>query len=395
MKRFLLAILAVLGLGIGLRAQAPAAAPAQVTDVKVCDVIAKPASFDGKMVRIKGTVFVGFDEFAIKDSTDPNCGYPVNAIWLEYPQGTKGKAGAAAILEVQPAKNFAGQYAAPTRTPVTLDKSKDFKQFDSLLAQTHQKNGMCLGCTRYEVTATLIGRLDTVADATLKRDASGKITGFGGFGNMNAYPARLVLQSVADVTPKEIDFSKADAETKSDNQQAPGGPSDISSHTAAMQKLVDKLAASPLKDLATKAVNAFGKPGEQNGVSIGFGRTNELSPKDEGAGTQDSPDGVLFNVTFNEDRLIGDALARAIVHMGTHISQLRNPDKGNEDAPAYNLESDAWVVTTVTALTTGQKYLTLPGGYVIWDITWPGDSRNDKMEAVLKDFLANEAQLSR
>ena len=111
MKRFLLAILAVLGLGIGLRAQAPAAAPAQVTDVKVCDVIAKPASFDGKMVRIKGTVFVGFDEFAIKDSTDPNCGYPVNAIWLEYPQGTKGKAGAAAILEVQPAKNFAVETA--------------------------------------------------------------------------------------------------------------------------------------------------------------------------------------------------------------------------------------------------------------------------------------------
>jgi len=36
-----------------------------------------------------------------------------------------------------------------TRTPVTLDKSKDFKQFDSLLSQPHQKGlDMCLGCAR-------------------------------------------------------------------------------------------------------------------------------------------------------------------------------------------------------------------------------------------------------
>ena len=40
--------------------------------------------------------------------------------------------------------------------------------------------------------------------------------GFGGFGNMNAYPARLVLESVSDVTPKEIDYSKTDAATKGD-----------------------------------------------------------------------------------------------------------------------------------------------------------------------------------
>ncbi len=139
-------------------------------------------------------------------------------IWLAYPPGTKGKAGPAAMVVVQPAKNFTGTLAPPTRAAVTLDKTgkgKDFKQFDSLLAQKHEKGAdMCLGCTRYEVTATLVGRLDSVADATLKRDASGKIVGFGGFGNMNAYPARLVLESVSDVTPKEIDYSKNDEETK-------------------------------------------------------------------------------------------------------------------------------------------------------------------------------------
>jgi hypothetical protein len=392
MKRWFVVAFAMLGFACGMHAQA---AP-QVVDATVCDVVKKPAPFDGKIVRIKGTVIVGFDQFAIKDATDPNCGYPVNTIWLEYPQGTKGKAGPAAIVELQPAKNFAGQDTLPTRPAVTLDKGKDFKQFDSLLSQIHQKNStMCLGCARYEVTATLVGRLDAVADATLKRDASGKIVGLGGFGNMNSYPARLVLQSVSDVTPKEIDYSKSDAETKNDAMQPPAGSSDLGGATAAMQKLAAGLSAGPLKDLAMKAVGVYGKPGQQNGVTVGFGKTNELSPKDEGAGTQDSPDGVLFNCTFNEDRLQGDALNRAIVHLGTHISELRDPEKGNEDAPAYILESDGWVVTTVTALSVGQKYLTLPGGYVVWDTTWSADQRNDKMESVLKDFLSNEMLLSR
>jgi hypothetical protein len=197
------------------------------------------------------------------------------------------------------------------------------------------------------------------------------------------------------VTPKEIDYSKADAETKADNMQAPGSGGDLGGATAAMQKMTAGLSASPLKDLAVKAVGVYGKPGQQNGVVVGFGRTSELSPKDEGVGTQDSPDGVLFNCTFNEDRLQGQALSRAIVHLGTHITQLQDPEKGAEDSPAYLLESDAWVVTTVTGLTMGQKFLTLAGGYVVWDVTWPGDQRNDKMEAVLKDFVSNEMQLSR
>ncbi len=219
MKRGLILACLVFGYGCGLYAQA--AAP---VDTTVCDVVKKPQAFDGKTVRIKGTVIAGFDEFVIKDATDPNCGYPVNAIWLAYPPGTKGKAGPAAMLVIQPAKNFTGKYSPPARTPATLDKSKEFKQFDSLLAQKHEKGAdMCLGCTRYEVTATLVGRMDSVADATFERDASGKIVGFGGFGNMNAYPARLVLESVTDVTPKEIDFSKNDEETKGNATEGKGG----------------------------------------------------------------------------------------------------------------------------------------------------------------------------
>jgi hypothetical protein len=301
------------------------------------------------------------------------------------------------MLVVQPARNFTGKVTPPSRTPVTLDKSKDFKQFDSLLAQKHEKGAdMCLGCTRYEVSATLVGRLDGVADATLKRDASGKIVGFGGFGNMNAYPARLVLESVSDVAPKEIDFSKNDEATKGVPLEGSGGQeSDVYGAIAAAQRSADAVAAGPSKDNAEKAAGVYGKLGDHTGVFVNYGPGNEASPKDEEQGTKDSPDGILFNCTFNSDRLQGNTLTRAVMHMGEHISELRNPAPGSEVAPAYVLESDAWVVTTIAAATGGQRFLTLPGAYLIWDSSWSVADRNDKMNAVLKDFLANAALLSR
>ena len=133
---------------------------AQAVDSTVCDILKDPQSFNGKTVRIKGTVSSGFDELIIKAE---DCRYSVSGIWLAYPEGTKAKnPGPVAILQLQPAGNFAGTIASTVPAPVSLDKSKDFKQFDSLLAASYKGNGMCLGCTKSEVSATLTGRLDAV-----------------------------------------------------------------------------------------------------------------------------------------------------------------------------------------------------------------------------------------
>jgi hypothetical protein len=385
MKRFFVLFGLILTFECGLHAQA--AAP---VDVKVCDVVKNPASFNGKMVRIKGTVVAGFDEFIVKDATDPNCGFPVNGIWLSYPLGTKAKSGPAAMVTVQPARNFAGTNNAPAQTPVALDKSKEFKQFDSLLAQTHQKGlDMCLGCARYEVTATLVGRLDGVANAMLKRDASGKIVGLGGFGNMNAYPARLVLASVSDVTPKEIDYSKTDAITRGDE---PANPP-VYDDPLTMALKLSALIGPAMGDQAQKAIAVYPKAKDQNGVNIVFGAGNEALS--EYPGVKDSPDGVLYNCVFNRDRLPGHSLLVALFHIGRHVEDLRNPPPGNEDAPLYIQENDGWVVTSIAAVVGGQKYLTLPGGYLFWNVGWPAGERNDKMSSALKDYLSNEAMLSR
>ena len=69
---------------------------AQVVNTTVCDVLKDPASFNGKTVQLKGLVTAGFDQFEI---TDKSCGFQVNAIWLDYPEGTHGKAGPVALLQ--------------------------------------------------------------------------------------------------------------------------------------------------------------------------------------------------------------------------------------------------------------------------------------------------------
>jgi hypothetical protein len=380
-------VLALLACGLAV------AVGAQTVDTTVCAVVKNPKPFDGKIVRIKGTVVAGFDSFIVKDS-EP-CGYQVDGIWLSYPQGTKAKAGPAAILQIQPARNFTGKYTPPQRATITLDKSKDFKQFDSLLSQTHNKGAdLCLGCMRYTVTATLVGRLDTVPDAALQRDKDGKIVGFGGFGNLNAYPARLVLQSVADVTPKEIDYSKTDAITKGDVPMV-GGPGELFDPMAMAEKAIQGLAGSPAGDTAKKDLAAFGKPTDHTGATFASGTTNEAAAKDEALGTKDSPDGVLFNCTFNSNRLEGTAQMIALIHMGQHISEMRAPMQATDTPPLFILEYNGWNMSAGAAVGIGQRFLTMPGGYLLWNRGWTPEERTPKMDDALKGFLANEAALSR
>ena len=123
MKRTLVAIACLLA-GVG-------AACAQTVDTKLCDILAHPRDFDGKTVRVTGTVAVGFDEFIIRDTS---CKQTVNAIWLDYPTGTKAKAGPVAMVTLQLAKNSPGQATSISATPVTLDTGGDFKKFDSALS---------------------------------------------------------------------------------------------------------------------------------------------------------------------------------------------------------------------------------------------------------------------
>jgi hypothetical protein len=367
---------------------------AQAVNTTICAIVKSPQSFNGKMVQITGTVVVGFDQFIVKDPG--GCGYPVDGIWIDYPEGTKGKAGPVAVVVIQPARNFSGDYTAPTRAAVSLDKNnKEFKQFDSLLAQPHNKGGsLCVGCARNEVTATLVGRLDSVEDASLQRDKTGKVISFGGFGNLNAYPARLMLSSVTGVTAKPVDYSKADEASKNE-AVALATTDDFFDPVVAAQKTAVGMGANPTGAQLVKDADLFGKSSATNGVILNSGPTNEASAKYEVKGAKESTDGVLYNCIFNSGRLEGITEEWAILHMGQHISDLRESPVNLGEPPLYILEYNAWMASAAAAVGSGVKYVTLPGGILLWDNEWSAADRDAKMQDALKNYLGSEAALNR
>jgi hypothetical protein len=360
---------------------------AQIVDTTVCDVLANPQSFDGKTIRVKGTVVAGFDEFIVKGS---GCNYPVSAIWLAYPEGTKAKAGPAVFLQLQLGSKNPSPTTSSKRSSVKLDKSKDFKQFDSLLSAPYKSGGMCLGCVRYTVAATLVGRLDGAKSTGVVRDKSGKVVGVDGSGNLNRYNARLVLQGMSDVSSQEIDYMKSASAGKGDSQrETAGGDPVAAAHQAARAFSPGSASAEQVE----RAAAAFGKEGEDNGVEVGFGSANEVPKSDGPKGDHDSPDGLLFNCTFDMDRLKGDALARAIVHVGVHVADIRDPQIPT-DVSLYKLESRAWQTTVLGAVASGQKTLTLPGGYLGWNAAWPAADRGKIIDETISKFLADWASLN-
>lgn len=73
-------------------------------------------------------------------------------------------------------------------------RDAQFAQFKDLLEAVmypRDRSISCIDCKRYQVAATLVGRLDY----------AGKDSGFG---HLNAYPTRLVLQSVSEVTAQDL-----------------------------------------------------------------------------------------------------------------------------------------------------------------------------------------------
>jgi len=385
---------------------------AQVVNTTVCDVLKDPASFNGKIVQVKGTVAAGFDSFEI---TDKICGQQVNALWLDYPEGTHGKAGPVARLTLQAARNFAGKVPAQAQGQIKLDKSKEFKTFDSLLSTPHKIAGMCLGCNKYAVTATLVGRIDGVAKAGVTRDKSGKIIGIDGFGNLNGYPARLVLQSVSDVSPVELDYSKSDPYAKDDKPDAtktigldPDAADTLHgyhSQGAATPTLdtiqsiggLDKAAkAFPTGSAAQLAIQrAAAAYGEHNGVITGYGATNETSPKNEAQGSKESPDGILYNCSFNMSRLDEDSMFRALINIGEHIADVRTPPANGPLGSLYEAEFQGWATTALDAVGSRQKTLTLPGGYMLWNEAWPPADREATLERNIQDYLLRVEFLTR
>jgi hypothetical protein len=167
------AAIAILVLSPGIATAADA-----VTDTTVCQIASHPLDYAGKMVRVRGRILIAFEQFELSAA---EC-KPVipDMIWLEYGRGPKR----------QPTIWCCGDLASHDSIAVIQDGN--FTKFDRYLtAKASRRN-------RYEVTATLTGRLDTAASA----DSSQRCA--GGFGHVGIACSRVVIQSVADVVARYV-----------------------------------------------------------------------------------------------------------------------------------------------------------------------------------------------
>jgi hypothetical protein len=145
-------------------------------NTSVCDVSANPEFFDGKIVSLRATVASGFEVFAII-SPEEGC----DRMWLEYSEGG-------------PSASTSVGVARQPRAQVAVVKDRNFKRFQSLLnAEMHPRTNFvsCMDCHRYEVSATMVGRVDYAGEQI-------------GYGHMNAYKLQFELISVSEVAAKDI-----------------------------------------------------------------------------------------------------------------------------------------------------------------------------------------------
>ena len=174
--------------GVGL-AQTRAEEPIKTT---LCGLIQNPDQFNGKMVTVRGQIEIDFEDFGL--ATRECHERKADGIWLEYGRGPKNQPTVWCCGDLTPVD------------PLRLVQNGEFKRFHRFItARLTDCDGY--GCNRYAVTATLTGRLDSVA-TVLCPDGKSRCPEKGGFGHFGGSSVRLMIRSVANVTANPVDRSK-------------------------------------------------------------------------------------------------------------------------------------------------------------------------------------------
>jgi hypothetical protein len=143
---------------------------------------------NGQIVTIHGKVESAPHDMAL---VVPGCSHPVVLVYAGDPESQESRE--------------------------KLLKDESFKRFEKYTRATYRKfgaKGICEQCPKYAVEAKLTGRLDVAPDAVPKgqwkdklgmlHDQSGKFVGKAGFGHPPIQKYRLVIESVSDVTAKDL-----------------------------------------------------------------------------------------------------------------------------------------------------------------------------------------------
>lgn len=170
-------------------------------DTTVCAVLANPAAFNNRIVRIRGHYTGNFEYSTLSgDRCDGS------SMWFGY-GGGGGPPNLSAYVStgnVSPgSEDSEGRRILPV--PVKLIRDEKFERFEKAVRSfslNHEVVPLIGGAAEPKfVTATFVGRIDAVStevhEFLKKQPAEYKSTGLG-FGQMGQYEAQFILQSVED-----------------------------------------------------------------------------------------------------------------------------------------------------------------------------------------------------
>jgi hypothetical protein len=160
-------------------------------DTTVCDVLADPAAFNNKLVRIRAYYWGGREGSVL---VDHRC---EGSVWLEYPDGRASPPDAANIfgLNLLGSEDAEGKRILPI--PVSLVRDSKFDRFESLLRLNPEPTVPLDGDPVQHVIATFIGRIDGVSPQ-IHQFFKNQPACILGFGHLGQYEAQFILQSVVD-----------------------------------------------------------------------------------------------------------------------------------------------------------------------------------------------------
>lgn len=169
------------------------AAMQEPIDTTVCAVLADPAAFNNKMVRIRAYYVGGMEHSTVNDT---RCH---GSLWLGFPGGGVPPTVAAYVStrNVLGSEDAEGKRILPI--PVSLVRDSKFERFEKLVRMNPELVVPLIGEPVQHVTATFVGRIDSVSPEIhefLKQYPAEHWS--LGFGHLGGYEGELIVQAVAD-----------------------------------------------------------------------------------------------------------------------------------------------------------------------------------------------------
>lgn len=165
--------------------------PIDVPDVSYCNLAKSPKPYDGKIIRVRGTLSVNFEDFSLFDASCKSD----QGIWLAFGGDVPG----VVASTVNDTERTAGKDLTVEGKAYSIQKDESFRRLYALITTKRDNKPV------YSVTATLTGAFF----AGEPHQGSDGVTRYLGYGHLGCCSLFVITQvsDVASIPPADLNLS--------------------------------------------------------------------------------------------------------------------------------------------------------------------------------------------